>query len=206
MTLLGGCAGAQITNIASTKVTGPQPAQILVDVDVVPVPNTSEMKLAEEVATKLKADLIKRLQEAKLTTEPFVPGIRHPGAAILHVAIMKADKGNPVTRLVIGFGVGRAELQAKADFVNDDSAPVHSMTAFKTSSDSGFMPGLIVPGGAALATAHVVTLAVGGGIRVVTGLRDGLNKPIRGTSIAIVEQLKKYYASVGWRWPAGDIV
>ena len=33
--------------------------------------------------------------------------------------------------------------------------------------------------------------------------RFRLDKPVRRTAAATVEQLKKYYASAGWQWPAG---
>jgi len=199
--LCAGCAGARITHVAAASARGPQPEVILVHVDAPPLLDAAKRQLAATVAAKLEADLVKKLQQAKVVAAPYVPGASHAHTAILHVAITEADAGNVVTRMIIGFGVGRAELRARAELLSGDRVDAASMTAFETASDSGHMPGLVVPGGVALASANIIPLAVGGGIRVATGFKDALDKPVHDTSIAIVRQLRNYYASAGWHWP-----
>jgi len=134
-----------------------------------------------------------------------VPGTHRPGAAVLNVSVVAADPGSLVERFVVGFGAGRAQLAVKADFESTDSAGAHAMTAFDTSSDSGYKPGIILPGGIALATRNIIHLAIGGGIDVAANVNSGLGGPVGKTASAIVSQLRKYYMSVGWHWPAEDV-
>ncbi len=204
LAVLAGCAGAKVTDVASVTAASPPPFEILVDVSVTQIADNDRAKLAHDVGTKLQSDLVQRLTEARVTAEPFVPGTRHPGSIVLRVAIVDADPGSSIERTVIGFGFGRATLQAKADLVSTDTGAAYSMTAFSTSSDSGHKPGLVLPGSVALATGSVIHLAVGGALHLATDMHGGLDKPVTGTATAIVEQLRKYYASVGWHWPAGD--
>jgi hypothetical protein len=157
---------------------------------------------AQAAAARLQADLVKRLTAARLSAEPYFPGTNHPGAAVLRVSITEAEPGSYWERFVIGFGLGRAELQAKADLESGDTTETRSLTAFNTSSATGrVMPGLVLPGAIALATRSLVPLAVGGGLKLATSFRGGLDQSADGTAKAVVEQLKKYYASVGWHWP-----
>jgi len=204
--LCAGCAGARITHVAAASVGAPQPEVILVHVDAPPLPDAAKRQLAATVAAKLEADLVKKLRQEHLSAAPYAPGAGYGHAVILHVAITEADEGNAIARMVIGFGAGRAELHARAELLKGDQASAAPMTAFDTASDSGRMPGLILPGGIAIASAHIITLAVGGGIRVATGFRDALDKPVHETSTAIVRQLRTYYASVGWHWPEDSSV
>ncbi len=198
--LLAGCAGAQVTGVVATRAVTPPPVVIAVAVDTSPMIDAAQTETAQHVAQELQGQLVRRLQQAGLAAMPAMVGTRPPGTALLHVAIVEADAGNRLERFVIGFGAGRATLQARADF---EGAGPAAMTEFDTASDTGRKPGLILPGGVALATRNLVHLAIGGGIDVALQLRDGMDQPVKGTAAAIVKQLRKYYTAAGWRWP-GD--
>ena len=58
-----------------------------------------------------------------------------------------------------------------------------------TYSDSGFKPGLLLPGGIALATGNAAHLAIAGGLDVAFNVRGGLQQPVKHTSSAIVPTL-----------------
>jgi hypothetical protein len=124
---------------------------------------------------------------------------------VLRVSIREAEPGSVLERFVVGFGAGRAELLARAAFERRDGPVKVSMTAFNTSSGSGFKPVILLSGAIALATRNVVRLAihvaVSSGVVVVTNLRGGLEQPVRATTTIIVSQLEKYYATEGWIWP-----
>ena len=95
-------------------------------------------------------------------------------------------------------------MQTKVD-LESVGATANPMTAFDTSSSSGrVMPGLILPAGIALATRNIVPLAIGGGLKAATSFRGDLDSSARETATAVVAQLKKYYGSIGWRWPTED--
>ncbi len=201
--MLAGCR-AHVTDVVPIDAGGPPPVEILVDVAAASTIASEQAEPARKVSAKIESELIQRLAEAKITAEPFVPGAGRPGAAVLHVSIVKADPGNAAERFVVGFGLGRAELQANVDLESGDAADAHSMVGFHTSGDSGRKPGMILPGGVALATRDATHLAIGGGIKIATSSNDGIDVPAKRTAAAVVDQLEKYYASVGWTWPGGD--
>lgn len=194
---LAGCAGAHVSDIAAAAQPGQPPSEILVSV----APQPGDPAVAQDVAVKLQSDLIHRLAQTHVAAEPLAPGAGEAGAAILHVSIVRADPGNPAERLIVGFGLGSAQLAAQVELENPGASGGASL-AFSTSSSSGFKPGLILPGGIALATGSALHFAIGGGIDLATNIRGGLDRPTAQTASAIVGQLKKYYASAGWRWPA----
>ena len=202
--MLTGCTSARVAETARTDPTGTRPLEILVDVSATPPSDAKRAKVVQDVSSTLQSSLVKELTAAHITAEVFVPGAPHPGAAVLHVIVTEASPGSTLERFVVGFGVGRAELNATADLRVGDATGTLPLTAFNTYSDSGFKPGLLLPGGIALATGDAAHLAIAGGLDVAFNVRGGLQQPMKHTSSAIVKQLKKYYGSVGWSWPAAD--
>src|SRR5262249_27210336 len=148
------------TAYASPK--GARPVEILVDVSTEAFAAAAQANVAETVRADLQADLVKELTAARVFAEPLRAVTQQAGAAVLHVTITAADPGNAVKRLIIGLGAGRAELQAAAELRMPSAAGDSPLVAFNTSGDSGRKPGLIVPGGIALATGKAVHLAIGG--------------------------------------------
>lgn len=201
---LAGCAGADVSHVAAVRPAGPAPSEILVQVDASSITNPKQNAEARHIAATLQSDLVERLTRSHVTAENFMSGTDHPGAAVLHVAITRAEPGSFVERVVLGFGLGRARLEARAELVSPSRSGNVSLTAFDTTSDSGAKPGLILPGGVALATGNAIHLAIGGGIDLALNLRGGLSRPTTRTAAAIVRQVSKYYASAGWTWPNRD--
>lgn len=197
-TLLAGCAAAHIQDPVFTRTVAVTPTEILVRAqspsgqDVPP-----ELR---ECAAVLQAKLLTRLEKAHIASAAYHHGTAAPGAVLLRVRITKADPGTTWERVLIGFGAGRAKLQVQVQLQSADGKT--PMTSFDTRSDSGRMPGFIMPGGMAAATQSVVPLIVGGGIKLITTDKDGLNRPLDKTADAIISELKKYYISAGWKWPA----
>ena len=200
LTALAGC-GAHVSNLSSAAAGGPTPSEILVSVQ----PDEQAAAAAlDAVAGKIQAAVVNRLTAAHVTAEPYVPGTSHPGAALLQISVVKADPGNIAERFIIGFGLGKATLAVRANLIPADQPAGPPVLAFDTSADSGMKPGLVLPGAVALGTGRVIGLAIGGGVDVVTNIRGGLDKPEKSTASAIVTQLKKYYTTAGWQWPAAQ--
>lgn len=195
--LLGGCVSADIHDVVSAPAAPSQPRTILVVLDNPSVAG-EDAGLAQEVGQKLLTKVVGDLSEAKISAQPLAAGARPDGVAVLHIGIAEADSGSAWERFVVGFGLGRAELRATATL---ETAAAGQLTSFGTSSDSGRRPGMIMPAGVALATRNWVPLAIGGGLKTATSLRDGLDRPIGATATAIVGQLKTYYRTAGWNWP-----
>ena len=202
LTALAGCASVRVADVVSSNAAGSPPAEILVEVRAATTLQGAQPTVAQQVAATMESDLVARLRKAGISSAPIAPEGHPQGAAILHVSVVEAEPGNALERVVIGFGVGRAKLDIKADLQSTEAAGAHPMTQFEASSHSGFKPGLILPGGVALATHDAVHLLIGGTIDIATNIHGGLQKPIKNTTTAVVDQLKKYYSSVGWQWPA----
>ncbi|HTH99468.1 MAG TPA: DUF4410 domain-containing protein [Acidisoma sp.] len=198
---LAGCAGAHVSDIASTRAVGPPPREILVDVETGPARNAAEAEDEQAAARQLRSDLMRCLVKAGLAAQPAAPGLSVPGAVRLHVALTRVDPGSRAKRLVIGFGAGRARLEARAELLPAGSAAAMPLTAFDTSSDTGMKPGLILPGGIALATGNAIHMAVGGGINLALNLQGGLAQTSAHTATAILDELRIYYRGAGWSWP-----
>jgi hypothetical protein len=199
---LAGCSGARVTGLTSVNAGAAAPTEILVAVTAAHTSQDPTDAPAQATAGQLAIKLIERLTKAGMTAEPYVPGTIHPGAALLHVSVLEADPGNLAERFTVGFGLGKAKLQVRADFVNADAGQGATVMGFNAASDSGIKPGLILPGGVALATGNAIHLAIGGGLAIATNIHGGLDRPTASTATAIVTQLRSYYQSVGWYWPA----
>ena len=200
LALLAGCA-AQVSTLAEREPGAARPVEILVAVNADPG-EPAGTAIAQNIATALQSELVRRLTKAKLTAAPFLPGAVPSNADVLHVVITDADPGDRLKRIVIGFGAGRAELRATADLARAGAAAQAPLLTFSTASDSGYKPGLIVPGAVAAGTGDALGLAIGGGVDIATNIQGGLAKPTEKTATAIVTRLKRYYASVGWSWPS----
>jgi hypothetical protein len=199
--ILTGCASANVTSIASTNTSTPRPAKILVDVRQAFNPSNPSAVPAADVSAKLQSALIKKLTKAGITAEAYAPGVARADAATLHVAITGAVPGNTAVRILIGFGVGQAKLQASAELETVKVPPGQSMTNFVVFSNSGYQPGMIMPAGVAGATGNMIHFAIGGGIKLVTSSHGGMSAVVDETTTAITGQLEKYYEQVGWIWP-----
>jgi hypothetical protein len=199
--ILAGCATAHVASIASTNTSTPRPAEIVVDVR--PAPNRSNpgAEVAAEVSAKLQSALIQKLTKAGIAAEAYAPGMARAGAATLHVAVTGAVPGNTAERILIGFGIGQAKLQASAELETGKAASGQSMTNFVISSNSGYKPGMIMPAVIAAGTGNVLHFAIGGGIKLVTSVHGGMSAVVDETTTAVAGQLEKYYIQVGWIWP-----
>lgn len=183
----------------------PQPRELLLDVMGTPDISGSYSALQQATIASLEKELTEELKNSKLLVRIASTGGDGSGATVLRVIVTAADPGDAAKRLIIGFGAGRAEVQVRADLEQVGSrSDRRELVAFTTYSDTGHKPGLLLPGGAALATGDVVHLAVGGSLVVVGNTRSGLNQPIHRTARAIVAQLKAFYAAAGWIWPSGS--
>lgn len=198
---LAGCAGTQVSNVASIRAVGPPPRAILVDVETGPARNAAEAGAEQSAARQLQADLLHRLAKAGIAAQPAAPGAMRPGAMRLHVALTRVDPGSRAERLVIGFGAGRARLEARAELWPAGAVAAMPLTAFDTSSDTGIKPGLILPGGVALATGNALHMAIGGGIDLAFNVQGGLARTSAHTATAILGELRTYYRGAGWPWP-----
>lgn len=193
---LGGCAGAKVSGVTVNGPPAHQPALLLVAVNT---PGDAEDAAAmRSLAGSVQSDLLERLSKARIPATILGTAPVPPGDAVLRVDIVRADPGNDVKRLLVGFGAGRAKLEVRAGLYRPDQSARGPALAFSSHADSGRNPGLILPGGVALATQNAVHFAIGGAINLASNARGGLKGDVRHTADAIVHQLQAYYYNAGW--------
>lgn len=197
--ILQSCASAHVRDLTPLAVTPPiaEPTSIAVVVASEPIPDSAGFE-----AIELQSDIMKELLKSGFPGKVF-PDINSASkAAVLNIQLTRSDPGSRSKRLLIGFGSGRAQIETKVSLELPDTGGDRTALSFATAGNSGYRPGLIVPAGAAIATANAVHFVVGGAINIATSPRDALRRPARKTARAIVTQLRQYYRSVGWSWPA----
>lgn len=72
---------------------------------------------------------------------------------------------------------------------------------FSASAKDGRKPGVILPGGVALATGELSRLAIGGGLGLLMESRSGLDRGAKRSAAAIIKQTRLLYRASGWIWP-----
>ncbi|WP_421995318.1 DUF4410 domain-containing protein [Reyranella sp.] len=206
---LAACAAAEVMNVAQTKVTSPAPSRVLVEASASPTTSgaADDERTADEAASALRSELVEQLAAAGIVAEAYaLPGAVPADVILLRISIVEAKEGSSTGRFLLGFGFGRATLQAKASLERVEDAETRPIMSFSTASDSGRMPGLVMAGGGAVAAASIVPLALGATVRAIRSAAAPANDfggTIGPTATAIVDQLKGYYAAVGWPWPHG---
>jgi hypothetical protein len=196
--LLSGCAGAKIENLSmAAHRSGPAPA--VLGVEVALAPDLQGDAAANKAAHALQAGLVKQYRKAGLQALPNA-GPPTAGSAAVRVRISRADPGDRMARLLIGFGAGQSALKTDASFtVADEADPA---MRFSASAKSGHKPGLILPAGIAAATGEASRLAIGGGIGLLLEPRSSLSHEADRSAKAIVKQTRTLYRASGWTWPA----
>jgi hypothetical protein len=197
---LAGCANAQVSALTRAGTPAPAPQQVLVEVTPAPQATSKEAESASRAAAGLQAELLNRLAKAHVAAAPYSAAADKPGALVLHATIAAANPGNAAVRVIVGFGAGASRMLVGVDMHSGGQAPGPA-EQFDVASHSAYRPGLILPGGVALATHSLWHLGIGGGIDVALNLRNGLAAPEANAAGAMVAQLKSYYTAEGWNWP-----
>ncbi|MBB2199757.1 MAG: DUF4410 domain-containing protein [Gluconacetobacter sp.] len=197
--VLGGCAGAAISHRQPGAVA---PFAALSPPDVVFVAVTGPGATISQADAILASSLIPALRKAGIPAALQMPGPPDPTDPILHVTLARVDPGNAMERTMIGFGAGRSTLAAHIrldDPRRVDRAPA---TAFDINADSGRKPGLIVPAALTLGTAVPIHMAIGGGLDLLLGRRQGTDADLHEAAGAITREVLACYRAMGWRAPA----
>ncbi|MBF0851788.1 DUF4410 domain-containing protein [Gluconobacter sp. R75690] len=197
--VLGGCAGATVSHRQPGAVV---PFAALSPPDVVFVAVTGPDATISQADATLASSLIPALRKAGIPAALQMPGISDPAYPILRVTLASVDPGNAMERTMIGFGAGRSTLAAHIrldDPRRVDRAPA---TAFDINADSGRKPGLIVPAAVTLGTAVPIHMAIGGGLNLLLGRRQGTDADLHNATGAITREVLACYRAMGWSVPA----
>ncbi|GAN80718.1 DUF4410 domain-containing protein [Acidocella aminolytica] len=202
--VLTGCASPQVTAMSHTgsSANTPAPEQVLVNITPAPQSSPTETQTVNNAVTGLQTALMENLSREHVAASIYNPALDQSGVLVMHVTISAATPGNAAARLVVGLGAGASQLLVTTDIRPGGQQPGGAAEQFSVASGSGAKPGLILPGGIALATHNVWSLAIGGAVDVAMNRRSGISAAEDKTAKRIVAELKAYYTAQGWNWPA----
>lgn len=99
-------------------------------------------KLAHELVETLSASLVKDLTKAGLTARRWRTGEPLPNAGwLVRGVFTDVSQGNQLQRAVIGFGLGKTDLQVLVDVANLARGTPEPFYELRTSANSGKAPG-----------------------------------------------------------------
>nr|WP_278986197.1 DUF4410 domain-containing protein [Sphingobium yanoikuyae] len=197
--LLSGCASVAVRDIRMTA-AHQRPAPGALAVHVALAQDIQADPDAAKAALRLQACLVEAYRDAGLFASVASSGAPSAGDAMIRVRIIRADRGSQAERLLIGFGAGRSALLTKASF--EVAGQAGAAMTFSASAKDGRKPGVILPGGVAMATGELSRLAIGGGLGLLMESRSGLDRGAKRSAAAIIKQTRLLYRASGWTWPS----
>lgn len=156
--------------------------------------------LAHQLSGLLAEDLVERLQALGLPAQRWSgPAPQMTNGYTIEGQFLTIDEGNPLGRMIVGFGVGGTELKVLAQAYHITPTAKTLLSAVEVSAESSKKPGIAatLPVGAAIsgvATAAAVSTGVGVVAEINQDIRDGA----RDTAEAIVELMKRRMKQQGW--------
>ncbi len=162
-----------------------------------------EQQTARKAAQRLADDLVKGIQglglQAQLAAvdQTAVP----PNSAMISGAFIDIDEGNRTRQMVIGFGVGKGDINARMRLAMWNGSGETVLATFDTHVDSGELPGAAVTMGAGAAAQGGVTAGMAvanAGISGVKAYRSADDPMIDRMAEKMVVTLSQYFGSQGW--------
>lgn len=214
-----GCGQTGVRNIRLTQEKGlPRPSRILVyDFAVnerevteyqgimrqqpnIKDPVEREKQIATEVKDALAGELLDGLRGMGFTVERVSPGTEVTGNDLLvDGQFLSVDEGNPLRRLLVGFGSGTSTLQTRAQVYHGGEA--RKVLEFTTHSDSGKLPGAVPMLGTGAAVQGGVSAGMVVANATVSGVKTYKSDVARMAASSgdqVVRYLSEFFAQQGW--------
>ena len=219
---LAACGSTGIRNTAQTQERNlPKPSRILVydfavserevfeyqgimrQQPTIKDPAERERLLAQDVKDALAEEVADGLRKLGFTVERVSRGTVATGNELLvDGQFVTVDEGNPLRRLVIGFGSGTSTVESRAQVYQGGSAG--KVLEFTTYSDSGKMPGAAPMLGAGAAVQGGVTagtVAVNAAVSGVKTYKSDVARMAAASGDQVVRYLSEFFAQQGWIRP-----
>ncbi|HEY2918125.1 MAG TPA: DUF4410 domain-containing protein [Candidatus Binatia bacterium] len=159
-----------------------------------------ERELARLVAEVMAVELIEGLQHIGFAVERVERGgVAVDNNLLIDGQFLKVDEGNPLRRLVVGFGSGASSLDTQVQVYQGEGR--RKLLEFTTHSDSGKLPGAApilgagaVAQGGITAGAVVANAAVSG----VKTYRSDVERMSANSADQVVRYLSEFFVKQGW--------
>ena len=163
-------------------------------------PVEREKQIATEVKDALASELVDGLRSLGFAVERASREDRAIGnEMVIDGQFLTVDEGNPLRRLVIGFGSGMSTVESRAQVYQGGSA--RRVLEFTTLSDSGKLPGAAPMLGAGAAVQGGVTAGMVVANTAVSGVKTYKSDVARMAAESgdqVVRYLSEFFAGQGW--------
>jgi hypothetical protein len=162
-----------------------------------------ERLLAKEVKDALADEVVDGLKPLGFVVERVGRDTKASGSElVIDGQFMTVDEGNPLRRLVIGFGNGASLVESQVQVFQGQE--LRKLMEFTTQSDSGKMPGAapmlgagaVVQGG--VSAGMVVANATVSGVKTY---KSDVARMAAASGDQVVRYLSEYFAKQGWIKP-----
>lgn len=220
--LAAGCASSSIQQRQSTAYAEqlPRPARVVIydfagsarevppDSVIVPyyrepdVPQTrEESELGRRLARLVTDNLVRELNRSGIfALSADAAPVLHVGDAIVRGEFVTVNQGNRLARVLVGFGVGSAELQTLVEAYAVTANGLRPLGSAQIESAGGRMPGMLVPVGMGAAAGRAATsAAVSGGMNLAQEAGpESIEGAARRTASRIAALIVDAYRKRGW--------
>ena len=159
-----------------------------------------ERLLAKEVKDALAEEVVDGLKPLGFVVERVGRETKATGSDLLiDGQFLTVDEGNPLRRLVIGFGTGASTVQSQVQVYQGQEA--RKLMEFTTQSDSGKMPGAAATLGVGAAAQGGVTAGMVIANAAVSGVKTYKSDVARmagGSGDQVARYLSEFFAKQGW--------
>jgi hypothetical protein len=166
-------------------------------------PAERERQLATEVKDALAGEVVDGLRALGFAVERVSRGTQATGNDLLIDGyFFTVDEGNPLHRLVIGFGSGVSTVDSQVHVYQGDDS--RKLLEFTTHSDSGKLPGAAPIMGAGAVAAGGVTAGMVAANAAVSGVKTYNSDVARMAAASgdqVVRYLSEFFARQGWIRP-----
>ena len=164
-----------------------------------------DVALGRQVADAFSTELVSRIQAMGLHAERAAANApAAPGDLKVVGAFLDIDQGNQLRRLVIGLGVGAAEVDAEIELLQATTGRPMRVAQFSTHADSGEMPGAALTMGAGAAATGGVTVGLAAANVAMTGakaFRSQVAQMAGRSADKAAAYLSPLFAQQGWIAP-----
>ena len=221
LTVLSGCASTNVTQ--QTPVVSPglarpnqiwvydfiaDPAMLPADSSIGPgvsapstPPTAEELETGRRLGAIIAKGLVAHIQAMGFPAVQAGPGAApQVGDGVLRGYLVSVQGGSGVTRFMIGFSAGSAEIDTVVETYEVTAQGLRQLGSGTLSSSGSKTPGIIAPGAVAIATRNPLGLIVVGATKIY-GEASGSNTlsgRAKATADAIAEQLKIRFRARGW--------
>lgn len=139
-------------------------------------------KVARQLVDSMSVSIVSELTKAGFTARRLINSYNLPTSGwLVRGVFTEVDQGNPLQRAVIGFGLGKTDLQVNIQFDDLTQGPPKHFYELITAADSGDAPG---------AGPTIVLGPAGVAARFTIAVQD-LNRNVKQTASKIAEELAR---------------